>query len=34
MSELVDKNLNVSIPERKYRGELLSLARAFNLMTA
>ncbi|WP_342480673.1 sensor histidine kinase [Paenibacillus sp. FSL L8-0340] len=33
MSELVDKNLNVSIPERKYRGELLSLARAFNLMT-
>ncbi|QQZ63048.1 sensor histidine kinase [Paenibacillus sonchi] len=33
MSELVDKNLNVSIPERKYKGELLRLARAFNLMT-
>lgn len=33
MSELVERNLDVQIPERKYKGEILFLARSFNKMT-
>lgn len=33
MSELVERNLDVRIPEQKYKGEIFFLARAFNKMT-
>ncbi|MBT2290608.1 sensor histidine kinase [Paenibacillus albidus] len=33
MSELADRNLNIRLPEHKYRGETLMLAKAFNQMT-
>ncbi|WP_018751150.1 sensor histidine kinase [Paenibacillus sanguinis] len=32
MSQLVDRNLEVRLPEHKYRGEVLTLAKAFNKM--